>query len=120
EYAYKLEGFDHDWIYVGTQRSATYTSLDEGTFVFKVIASNNDGLWNQEGAQLTIHIMPPWWKTWWFRGLLFFSVTGMATLIFLIRTRNIRRINVELENAVNQKTHELQDINKMLVRHEEE
>lgn len=120
EYAYQLEGFDKDWIYVGTQRSATYTSLDEGAFTFKVIASNNDGLWNEQGARLIIHILPPWWKTWWFRSLLVITLTGIASLIFLIRTRNMRRINLELEKAVNQKTRELQDINKMLVRHEDE
>ncbi|HEY9045397.1 MAG TPA: two-component regulator propeller domain-containing protein, partial [Ohtaekwangia sp.] len=64
QYAYKLEGFDKDWNYVGAQRSVTFTNLDPGYYIFKVKASNNDGLWNEEGAYLIIHILPPWWGTW--------------------------------------------------------
>lgn len=120
EYAYQLEGFDKDWIYIGAQRSATYTSLDVGTYTFKVMASNNDGLWNEEGASLVIHILPPWWQTWWFRILVFFGILGIAILVSVVRTRNVRRINRELEEAVNQKTRQLQETNKMLLKHEEE
>ncbi len=64
-YAYKLEGFDEDWIEVGTQRRATYTNLDPGTYVLRVKGSNNDGVWNENGASLRIRMIPPPWKTWW-------------------------------------------------------
>ncbi len=63
QYAYKLEGFDKDWNHIGTRRSATYTNLDSGTYTFRVKASNNDGVWNQKGASVTIMITPPYWKT---------------------------------------------------------
>jgi PAS domain S-box-containing protein len=65
QYAYKLEGFDKDWIYAGTRRYATYTNLDGGTYTFRVKGSNNDGVWNEEGTSVKIIITPPPWKTWW-------------------------------------------------------
>jgi signal transduction histidine kinase/ligand-binding sensor domain-containing protein/DNA-binding response OmpR family regulator len=64
QYAYMLEGFDKKWNYVGTQRKATYTNLDPGTYTFRVKASNNDGIWNNTGKSITIVITPPWYKTW--------------------------------------------------------
>jgi signal transduction histidine kinase/ligand-binding sensor domain-containing protein/DNA-binding response OmpR family regulator len=64
-YSYMLEGFDKNWNLVRTERSATYTNIPPGKYVFRVKASNNDGVWNQEGVSLQIEIMPPPWKTWW-------------------------------------------------------
>ncbi len=65
QYAYKLEGFDKDWIYSGNRRYASYTNLDGGTYPFRVKGSNNDGVWNEEGTSVKIIITPPPWKTWW-------------------------------------------------------
>ncbi|NEO29781.1 MAG: PAS domain S-box protein [Symploca sp. SIO3C6] len=65
QYAYKLEGFDKNWINSRTRRYASYTNLDAGTYIFKVKGSNNDGVWNQQGTAITIIITPPPWKTWW-------------------------------------------------------
>jgi len=65
QYAYKLEGFDKDWIYSGNRRYASYTNLDGGTYTFRVKGSNNDGVWNEEGTSVKIIITPPPWKTWW-------------------------------------------------------
>lgn len=62
-YAYKMEGFDKDWIQAGENRAATYTNLDPGNYTFKVRAANNDGLWSNEEASLAIHISPPLWKS---------------------------------------------------------
>ena len=63
-YKYKLEGFDKDWLSVqSNNRRVTYTNLDPGKYTFKVIASNNDGLWNKEGKSLQIAVMAPFWKT---------------------------------------------------------
>jgi hypothetical protein len=55
---------------VGNRREATYTSLDPGEYVLRVEASNNDGVWNANGASVRITITPPFWQTWWFRLLL--------------------------------------------------
>ncbi len=70
QYAYKMEGFDQDWNYVGTRRFATYTNLDPGDYIFRVKAANNDGLWNEQGASLRISISPPFWKRLWFKFIL--------------------------------------------------
>jgi ligand-binding sensor domain-containing protein/signal transduction histidine kinase/DNA-binding response OmpR family regulator len=77
QYAYKLDGWDKDWNYVGHERKATYTNLDPGKYTFHVKAANNDGIWNEQGASIDIVIHPPFWNTWWFRtiliGLLFYG-----------------------------------------------
>uniref|UniRef100_UPI00359403C0 two-component regulator propeller domain-containing protein n=1 Tax=Aquiflexum sp. TaxID=1872584 RepID=UPI00359403C0 len=64
-YAYQLEGVDKNWVHTGNIRSASYTDLKPGNYTFRVKASNNDGLWNEEGASVTISILPPWWGSWW-------------------------------------------------------
>lgn len=78
EYAYILEGFDKDWHYVGNEHKANYTNLDPGTYTLRVKASNNDGVWNEQGARVLIVIAPPFWKTWWFAALVVLAVTGGA------------------------------------------
>ena len=81
QYAYKMEGFDKDWIYCGTRRQATYTNLDPGVYTFRVKGSNNDGVWNEEGTSVKITITPPYWKTWWFKSLgtiAFMAATGLS------------------------------------------
>ncbi len=70
QYAYKMEGFDSDWNYVGNRRFATYTNLDPGTYTFRVKAANNDGVWNEAGTSIDITIAPPFWKTLWFKIIL--------------------------------------------------
>lgn len=64
-FAYKMDGLDKAWNYVGTQRSATYRYLSPGTYVFRVKASNQDGVWFNNYATLQIRVLPPWYKTWW-------------------------------------------------------
>jgi methyl-accepting chemotaxis protein len=86
KYAYYLEGFEDDWIYVENQRSATYTNLNPGRYVFRVKGSNNNGLWNESGKSLKIKIRPPWWGAWWFRIL----VLGLIVMAFYYAIR--RRI----------------------------
>lgn len=63
QYAYKLEGFDKEWNYIGNLNTAAYTNLDPGEYVFRVKASNNDGKWNAEGASIKIYVHPPFWRT---------------------------------------------------------
>ncbi len=61
QYAYKLEGIDEKWNYVGNNKNVTYLNLTPGNYVFKVKGSNNDGLWNEEGTQIELEILPPFW-----------------------------------------------------------
>lgn len=77
KYRYKLEGHDPDWVDAQTNRLARYAQLPHGDYVFKVQASNNDGLWNVEGASLAISISPPIWKTIWFRILVLILIMGI-------------------------------------------
>lgn len=83
QYAYKLEGFDHDWNEVGNRRTAYYTNIPSGTYKFVVKGSNNDGIWNEEGTTLEIVVLPPLWKTWW--AYLFYAVVAIALIAFIIR-----------------------------------
>jgi len=69
EYAYKMEGFDNDWIESGKRRFVTYTNLDPGNYVFKVKSSNADGIWNDTVTSVNIIMTPPWWRTLWAYGL---------------------------------------------------
>ncbi|WOD42869.1 hybrid sensor histidine kinase/response regulator transcription factor [Hwangdonia lutea] len=89
QYAYKLEGFDTEWNYIGNKKSATYTNLDSGDYVFKVKASNNDGLWNEKGAAMSLTILPAPWLTWW--AYLFYAVL-LTTIILMVRKYSLIRI----------------------------
>ncbi|MFW6326963.1 MAG: response regulator [Bacteroidota bacterium] len=65
QYAYRLEGLENRWNYAGNERSASYANVPPGNYKFKVIASNNNGIWNNTGREINIEILPPWWKTNW-------------------------------------------------------
>jgi ligand-binding sensor domain-containing protein/serine phosphatase RsbU (regulator of sigma subunit) len=76
-YRYKLEGFNENWIQLGTSHNVTFTNLSPGEYTLKVAGSNNDGVWNHEGVSLFIEVLPPWWRTnivYAGYGFIFFSV----------------------------------------------
>nr|WP_301928622.1 two-component regulator propeller domain-containing protein [Ferruginibacter sp.] len=112
QYAYKLEGFDKDWDYAGSKRSATYTNLNPGTYTFKVKGSNNDGVWNDKPTLLTIIILPPFWQTWWFRlgGILL--IAGSVFAFYRMRLKGIQQQKVLLQQKVNEQTMELVRLNQ--------
>ena len=87
EYAYKLEGLDKDWNYVGKEKKAIYTNLGPGEYTFRVKASNNDGVWNEEGASIRVIITPPFWRTGWFIFLLCVLVMAGLYAFYKFRTR---------------------------------
>jgi ligand-binding sensor domain-containing protein len=64
QYAYKLEGFDKDWVHSGARHYVGYTNIDPGKYTFRVKGTNNDGAWNEQGASVTLIVRPPWWRTW--------------------------------------------------------
>ncbi len=112
QYAYILEGFDNSIHYVGNERSATYTNLNQGEYTFKVIASNNDGLWNNTGVSINITILPPWWKSWWAYVIYLLVVLAM---LYYYRRRAINkekiRSQIALERLEFEKTRELNQKN---------
>jgi ligand-binding sensor domain-containing protein/signal transduction histidine kinase len=119
-YAYKLDGFDRDWIPCGNRRYANYTNLDGGEYLFRIIGTNSDGLWNKTGTSIKIVIAPPFWKTWWFRigGSLF-----ILSLIYGIYRLSMRRVETQrlfLESQVAERTQELKERNRLLSRSKKE
>ncbi len=98
QYAHMLAGFESDWNDIGSKRTATYTNLDPGDYVFKVKASNNDGLWNEAGASIKITITPPFWKTWWaylLEALVLLAVVAFVLNYFISRQRLRNALKVE-------------------------
>ena len=110
QYAYKLEGFDKDWIHAGNNRSATYTNLNPGTYTFRVKASNNDGLWNEKGTSVKIIITPPFWQTWWFKTLGILALIGAVVLLYNFRVRAIHKQKRILEQQVKERTQKLEQM----------
>ncbi len=97
-YAYIMEGFDRNWIDAGTRRYAAYTHLDGGTYRFRVKASNNDGIWNEQGASITIIITPPFWKTWWFNSLAAMAFLSTGLLIYYRQMSKVKRERLVQQN----------------------
>jgi methyl-accepting chemotaxis protein len=97
QYAYKLEGMDKDWNEVGTKRIASYTNLPAGTYTFRVKGTNNDGVWNEQGASLEIRIVPPFWASWWFRTIILLAAAYAVR--YGLRIQRERRESLERMNA---------------------
>jgi ligand-binding sensor domain-containing protein/signal transduction histidine kinase len=107
-YAYKLEGFDRDWVETDARRRyASYTNLDPDTYVFRVRASNKDGVWSEQPAVLRITIAPPLWKTWWFRTLAVLATLALFTAGYRLRVRALVSQKEVLEREVGVRTDEL-------------
>lgn len=114
QYAYKLEGFMDEWEYTGSRRDFTFTNLDPGRYTLKVKASNDDGVWNEDLTTIEITVVPPWWQTSWFYGLVGIIVTGGAGMAYYWRIRSLRKYQQELQNKVSERTHALEMKNKEL------
>jgi signal transduction histidine kinase/streptogramin lyase/DNA-binding NarL/FixJ family response regulator len=109
-YAYKIEGFEDDWTVIDSSiREARYTNLDAGDYSFKVKASNNDGVWNEEGKSINITILPPWWETMWFRISMIVVAIGLLAGGFRWRVSAIEARSRKLEMQVMDRTKELQE-----------
>lgn len=92
KFRYKLEGHDEDWQDVGTRRQAFYNNLGPGKYRFRVIAANNDGIWNETGATLDFTIEPTWYQTTAFRFLCLFSIGLIAWALYQFRVRQISSV----------------------------
>ena len=113
-FKYKLEGFDHDWVDGGTRRSANYTNLPPGQYQFRVVASNNDGVWNEGGAKLDFHLQPFFYQTTWFYGICVSLAALAGRGIYVLRVRNLVRSNAELEARIAERTQKLAEANRDL------
>ncbi|MCV2360383.1 GAF domain-containing protein [Paucibacter sp. TC2R-5] len=109
KHAWKLEGFDRDWIYgqdnVGL---ATYTNLDAGRYRLMAKAANPDGVWGEARQLLEVQVLPPFWRTWWWNsGLLLLVLLTLGTA-YRMRVRGLYRARTQLEQEVVARTQELQ------------
>ena len=116
KYAYKMEGFDSQWQNTNAKnRIATYTNLDPGTYTFRVRASNNDGIWNKRGTSMCIIILPPFWKTTWFKLLVLLIFISSIYLAYYLRVEMYRKKEKELTVLVRQRTQEISKANNILL-----
>ena len=92
-FKYKLDPLEEDWVEAGARRTAIYSYLPPGHYRFRVLACNNDGVWNEAGAVLGLVLLPHFWQTWWFRGV---AVAGLVLLfagIYEFRLASERRLS---------------------------
>lgn len=100
QYAYKLEGVDNDWNYVGNTQNVTYVNLPPGEYTFKVKASNNDNIWNNEGTSVSIKILPPFWL----------SIPALIVYTLLVLLSIYGTINYFIRKNKNKQKHYLESI----------
>ena len=117
-YAYRLDGFDRDWQYTeASRRFATYTNLAPGGYTFRVKASNNDGIWNEQGVALHLTIVPPWWKTSWFWAICVGATLALLWLLYRLRVQQLaREFNAHLEGRVDERLHVARDLHDTLLQ----
>jgi len=89
-FKYQLQGYDPDWVDAGTRHTAYYTNLPPGTYRFKVIACNDEGLWNEQGSVLTLTLRPHFYQTTWFYLLGALALAGTGYVLHLLRTQLMR------------------------------
>lgn len=95
QYAYRLVGFDKNWVYTNaSNRVATYTNLDPGSYIFEVRASNNDGLWNETPARIYLEITPPYWQTWWFKTCIGLLAMGIIYGVYRYRMKQVIKMQM--------------------------
>src|SRR5208337_3675559 len=104
-FKYMLEGQDQDWKEVVNDRQAQYTNLPPRHYRFRVIASNNSGVWNEQGDALDFSITPAYYQTNWFRGLCVAAVLALLWALYQLRLRQLaRQFNMRLEDRVGERT----------------
>ena len=116
-YRYMLEGHDHTWQEPENRRQAFYSDLRPGKYRFRVIASNNDGVWNEAGAALNFEQLPAFYQSGWFRGLCALAVLGVAWIFYLLRVRQMRlQIQSELEARLGERERIARELHDTLLQ----
>jgi signal transduction histidine kinase/ligand-binding sensor domain-containing protein/CheY-like chemotaxis protein len=107
-FKYKLEGYDQDWVEAGNRRAAYYNNIEPGAYTFRVIASNNDGVWNTAGDAYSFRLAPHFYQTHWFRVLCIFLMGLTAAMSYRLRIKQVKARERELELLVDTRTQEMQ------------
>jgi signal transduction histidine kinase len=116
-FRYKLEGLDSDWQDAGNRRQAFYTNLPPRKYRFRVMACNNSGVWNEDGASFDFSIAPAYYQTWWFR--LSCAVAFLALLwgLYKLRLRRVgKEFNMRLDERVNERTRIARELHDTLLQ----
>jgi signal transduction histidine kinase/ligand-binding sensor domain-containing protein/CheY-like chemotaxis protein len=108
-FKYRLVGFDRDWVDAGGRREAYYTNIPPGSYRFQVIAQNNDGVWNQQSADLAFHLAPHFYETSLFYSAVAAALLLGSTMVFRLRVRHMRRRGAVLEHMVEDRTRALRE-----------
>lgn len=112
KYSFNLEGFDDNWIITeGDENFATFSNLNNGQYLFRVRATNQDGVWNSNAAEIRIRVLPPFWKSWYayvIYTLLILSL--LAFLRYLILYRERLNMRLEQEQIESQHLHEMDSL----------
>jgi ligand-binding sensor domain-containing protein len=101
-FRYRLEGFDPEWTNVGSRRTAYFTNLPPGEYIFRVTACNRDGVWNQTGASFAFTLEPRFWQTAWFRGILILTIAAIAFALYRLRLSHLIKREKELAARVDE------------------
>lgn len=117
KFRYKLEGLDGDWIDADSRRTAFYSHLPPGDYRFLVTAANRDGVWNEQGATIGITVLPPFWRTRWFTGLMSLFVLSLGFAIYKTRISQLKREQRKQE-AFSHRMIELQETERKRIAHE--
>jgi signal transduction histidine kinase len=116
-FRYKLEGKDTEWQDVGTRRQAYYNNLTPKRYRFRVMACNNDGVWNEAGAAWNFSITPAYYQTIWFQGLCMLAVAGLTWLLYRLRLRQITaRVNLLYSERLAERTRIARDLHDTLLQ----
>jgi signal transduction histidine kinase/CheY-like chemotaxis protein len=107
-FKYLLEGFDKDWVDVGNRRAAYFTNLPPKRYTFRVMAANSSGVWNEAGAAVSFRLLPIFYQTGWFLGLVLVACGGTALTAYQLQVRRARHHERELVRLVEERTRDLQ------------
>ncbi|GAB2703657.1 hybrid sensor histidine kinase/response regulator [Mucilaginibacter koreensis] len=107
QYAYRLEGFDNEWNYIGSLNKGAYTNLPPGDYTIQLKYRNSAGLWSPVTEALHVSIVPPFWLTWWFDILTLLFIVGGVYAIFKYRIATIKKQKKRLERLVLERTERL-------------
>jgi signal transduction histidine kinase len=120
QYKYKLENFDQNWVNAGSRRAAFYTNIPPGDYQFKVMASNNDGLWSEFPATVSITQRAYFYQTLWFYLMSGILLIAFGAFLYYLRAVGLRRRNYQLARMVQERTRSIQNQNEAIILQKEE
>src|SRR5262249_34524867 len=116
-FRFKLEGQDNDWREVINDRHVQYSNLAPRNYRFRVMASNNSGVWNEAGASLDFSVAPAYYQSWWFRSLCVIAFLALVAVLYELRLRQLaRQFSMRLDERVNERTRIARDLHDTMLQ----